>query len=57
MEYPQYAYILEQTTDVENEWVPVRVYLDEKMADLACERAQVGAQNVVFCVQEIELVS
>lgn len=57
MTYPEFAYVLEYSTDVENEWLPLRVYLDEDMAELAKDRAQVGDQKVIYAIQEVELVS
>ncbi len=53
-----YIYLLEHTTEVENEWVAVRAYADEDLANTVARKNNIlTAAHFAWAVQEIELVT
>lgn len=52
-----YIYLVEQSTGVPNEWVPVRAFANEKFADDVVKGLNINTHGWVYSVAEVELIT
>lgn len=52
-----YIYLVEQSTGVENEWLPVRAFASKDAAEAVKDGLMINTRGWAYSVAEIELIT